>query len=102
MRLTCTPPQNSFAWVFDEGDGAPRNYTGACGEEVRIRLGYGKPTVVTVDVSGPNAPPMRAPTEIAVRALWIAGLGDSIAAGEGNPDRPVALSDEGFCFRRFG
>ncbi len=29
------------------------------------------------------------------------GLGDSVAAGEGNPDRPVALADEGFCFRRF-
>ena len=36
-----------------------------------------------------------------MRDLLIAGLGDSIAAGEGNPDRPVALSDEGFCFRRF-
>ena len=33
--------------------------------------------------------------------MLVAGLGDSIAAGEGNPDRPVRLSDEGFCFRRF-
>ena len=49
-----------------------------------------------------DGPPQRAATEIAVRDLLIAGLGDSIAAGEGNPDRPVALSDEGFCFRRFG
>src|SRR5438045_3961431 len=102
MRLVGTSPQNACAWVFDEGDGQPRNYSGSCGEEVRIRLAYGKPTVVTVDVSVPNAPPMRATTEIAVRDLLIAGLGDSIAAGEGNPDRPVALSDEGFCFRRFG
>jgi lysophospholipase L1-like esterase len=102
MRLVGAAPQNSCAWVFDEGDGQPRNYTGSCGEEVRIRLAYGKPTIVTVDVSVPNAPPMRATTEIAVRDLLVAGLGDSIAAGEGNPDRPVALSDEGFCFRRFG
>jgi hypothetical protein len=36
-----------------------------------------------------------------VRDLLIAGLGDSIAAGEGNPDRPIALDDGGFCFRRF-
>ena len=36
-----------------------------------------------------------------MRDVLIAGLGDSIAAGEGNPDRPVRLSDEGFCFRRF-
>jgi lysophospholipase L1-like esterase len=102
MRLIGTSAQNSCAWVFDEGDGQPRNYTGSCGEEVRIRLAYGKPTIVTVDVSVPNAPPLRATAEIAVRDLLIAGLGDSIAAGEGNPDRPVALSDEGFCFRRFG
>ena len=34
--------------------------------------------------------------------VLIAGMGDSVAAGEGNPDRPVSLSDEGFCFRRFG
>jgi lysophospholipase L1-like esterase len=39
--------------------------------------------------------------EIRVRDVLIAGLGDSIAAGEGNPDRPVALGDGGFCFRRF-
>ena len=102
MRLIGTSPQNSCTWIFDEGDGQPRNYTGACGEEVRIRLAYGKPATVTVDVTVPNAPPTRATTEVAVRDLLIAGLGDSIAAGEGNPDRPVALSDEGFCFRRFG
>ena len=36
-----------------------------------------------------------------MRDLLIAGLGDSIAAGEGNPDRPVALADDGFCFRQF-
>ena len=31
-------------------------------------------------------------SEIVVRDLLIAGMGDSIAAGEGNPDRPVQLS----------
>ena len=49
-----------------------------------------------------DGPPQRARTEVEVRDLLIAGLGDSIAAGEGNPDRPIQLSDEGFCFRRFG
>ena len=39
--------------------------------------------------------------DIRVEDYLIAGLGDSVAAGEGNPDRPVALADEGFCFRRF-
>jgi len=30
--------------------------------------------------------------EIRVRDIFIAGLGDSIASGEGNPDRPIALA----------
>jgi lysophospholipase L1-like esterase len=102
MRLIGAAPQSTCTWVFDEGDGSPRNYTGRCGEEVRIRLVYGKPAIITVDVAVPDGPPQRAVTEVAVRDLLIAGLGDSIAAGEGNPDRPVTLSDEGFCFRRFG
>ena len=101
MRLVGAPPQTTCAWVFDEGDGQPRSYNGPCGEEVRIRLGAGKPTTVTVDAAVPDGPAQRATTEIVVRDLLIAGLGDSVAAGEGNPDRPVALSDEGFCFRRF-
>ena len=101
MRLSGAPPQTTCSWVFDEGDGQPRSFNGPCGEEVRIRLAAGKPTVVTVDAAVPDGPPQRATAEILVRDLLIAGLGDSVAAGEGNPDRSVALSDEGFCFRRF-
>ena len=33
-----------------------------------------------------------------MRDILIAGLGDSIASGEGNPDRPVALADELVAF----
>ena len=47
------------------------------------------------------APRSALTTDIAVRDLLIAGMGDSIAAGEGNPDQPIVLDDEGFCFRRF-
>ena len=101
IRLIGAPAQTTCSWVFDEGDGQPRNFTGPCGEEVRIRLVAGKPAVVKVDAAVADGPPQRATTEIVVRDLLIAGLGDSVAAGEGNPDRPVALSDEGFCFRRF-
>src|SRR6185369_13875738 len=54
-----------------------------------------------VDVSSGAEPPVRVTTEVAVRDIFIAGLGDSIASGEGNPDRPVALSDDGFCFRSY-
>ena len=59
------------------------------------------PPTATVDVSSGSEAPQRVTTEITVRDIFIAGLGDSIASGEGNPDRPIALSDEGFCFRSY-
>src|SRR3989440_10699641 len=37
MRLIGTAPQNTCAWVFDEGEGQPRNYTRSGGEEGRHR-----------------------------------------------------------------
>jgi hypothetical protein len=37
---------------------------------------------------------------VEARDVLIVGLGDSTASGEGNPTRPVALNDNGFCFRR--
>jgi lysophospholipase L1-like esterase len=89
------------AWTFDDGDGPPRQQTFDCNEPINFRARYGKPTAATVDVSsGPDAP-LRVATEIMVRDIFIAGLGDSIASGEGNPDRAIALSDEGFCFRSY-
>ena len=101
IKLSGAPAQATCSWTFDDGDGQPRDFNGPCAEDVRIRLVYGKPTVVTVDVASGSGAPQRATTEIKVRDLLVAGLGDSIAAGEGNPDRPISLSDEGFCFRRF-
>jgi lysophospholipase L1-like esterase len=101
-RLTgAVPVGATCAWSFDDGDGPPRQQTFDCAEPVNLRVHYGRPTVATVDVSsGPEAP-QRIATEIRVRDIFIAGLGDSIASGEGNPDRPVALADEGFCFRYY-
>ena len=101
LRLTGQVPVGATcAWTLDDGDG-PRQSTFDCAEPVNFRARYGRPTVATVDVSsGPDAP-LRVATEIAVRDIFIAGLGDSIASGEGNPDRAVALADEGFCFRSY-
>jgi hypothetical protein len=101
VRLTGPIPVGATcAWSFDDGEG-PQQSTFDCAEPVNLRARYGRPTVATVDVSsGPEAP-QRVATEIMVRDIFIAGLGDSIASGEGNPDRPIALSDEGFCFRSF-
>ncbi|WP_272840321.1 hypothetical protein [Rhodoplanes sp. TEM] len=95
-------PAAQCTWTFEDGDSLPRSVTAACGEPVNLRVVYGKPTIAVADIAVPGQAPRRATTEILVQDLLIAGLGDSIASGEGNPDRPVVLSDEGFCFRRFG
>ena len=65
------------------------------------RLAYGKPTIAAVGITRPDGSVESVSAEIAVRDLLIAGLGDSVAAGEGNPDRPIVLGDDGFCYRRF-
>jgi lysophospholipase L1-like esterase len=90
----------SCAWTFDDGDGKPRSTTAPCTEPINLRVVFGRPTIVVADISA-NGAVSRATTEILVNDLLIAGLGDSIAAGEGNPDRPIALADDGFCFRQF-
>lgn len=101
VRLTgAVPVGATCAWSFDDGDG-PQQSTFDCAEPVNLRVRYGRQTIATVDVSSGPEPPQRISTEIMVRDLLIAGLGDSIASGEGNPDRPIALSDEGFCFRHY-
>jgi hypothetical protein len=63
---------------------------------------YARPTHAAVDISLLDGTAQRLVTEVQVRDVLIAGLGDSIAAGEGNPDRAIHLSNEGFCFRRLG
>src|SRR5689334_1395253 len=94
------PVGATCAWSLDDGEG-PATSTIDCAEPVNYRVRYGRTVAVTVDVSAGADGSQRVTTEIAVRDIFIAGLGDSIASGEGNPDRPVALSDEGFCFRSY-
>jgi hypothetical protein len=101
VRLTGAVPVGAIcAWSFDDGDGAQQS-TFDCAEPVNVRVRYGRQTVATVDISSGAEQPQRISTEIRVRDILIAGLGDSLASGEGNPDRPIALSDEGFCFRYY-
>jgi len=95
------PVGATCAWSFDDGDGPPRQSTFDCAEPINLRVHYGRPTVATVEVSSGPETPQRISTEIRVRDIFIAGLGDSVASGEGNPDRPIALADEGFCFRSY-
>jgi hypothetical protein len=101
VRLAgAVPVGATCAWSFDDGDG-PQQSTFDCAEPVNLRVRYGKTTAATVDVSSGQDASQKVSTEIKVRDVLIAGLGDSIASGEGNPDRPVTLADEGFCFRYY-
>ena len=95
------PQDATCAWSFDDGDGPVRQMNASCDSEVKLRVRYGRTTVATVDIPLGDGTAQRVITEIAVRDLLIAGLGDSIAAGEGDPDQAVQL-EGGFCFRRFG
>jgi hypothetical protein len=99
--LANAPPEATCAWSFDDGERPPQQITLPCEEEVTLRVRYGRPTHVQVDIARNDGASDRAETDILVRDLLIAGLGDSIASGDGNPDRAIALTDEGFCFRRF-
>jgi lysophospholipase L1-like esterase len=101
VRLTGEVPVGATcAWSIDDGQG-PRQTTLDCAEPISFRAPYGRPSSASVDVSsGPEAPQHLA-TQIMVRDFFIAGLGDSIGSGEGNPDRQIALADEGFCFRSY-
>ncbi len=102
VRLAGTIPVGATcAWSFDDGDGTPRQSTFDCDEPINLRVRYGRQTVASVDVSSGPDPSQHISTEIEVRDILIAGLGDSIASGEGNPDRAVGLADEGFCFRNY-
>ena len=95
------PANEGCAWSFDDGDGPARQVNAACNEEVKVRVRNGRTTVASVDVILPDGTAQRLVSEIKVRDVLVAGMGDSIASGEGNPDRAVRLSDEGFCFKRF-
>ncbi len=101
ITLSGPAPQDaSCAWTFDDGQGPLKQTSAPCTDELKLRVTTGRTTVATVDIPLGDGTAQRVVAEIAVRDVLIAGLGDSIAAGEGNPDRAVAL-EGGFCFKRF-
>jgi hypothetical protein len=95
------PANEGCSWSFNEGEGQGQQINSPCNEEVRLHVRYGRVTMVSVDIVLPDGTAQRLVGEIRVRDALIAGMGDSIAAGEGNPDRAVRISDEGFCFKSF-
>lgn len=104
VRITFSgtvPPGSTCAWTLQNNTDAKQEVTIGCEEEITTRVPAGVATHVVVDAIPKDGPVQHVETDIRVRDMLIAGLGDSIAAGEGNPDKPVALSEDGFCFRRF-
>ncbi len=100
VQLTGAVPVGAVcAWTFDDGEN-PRETTLDCAQPIDIRARYGRPTRASVEVTSAEAR-QQLHADIRVRDIFIAGLGDSIASGEGNPDRPVNLGAEGFCFRSY-
>lgn len=95
------PAGTSCLWSFNDGESPLQQTTAPCSEPVTLRVRYGRPTQASVNAAGPDFPEQRLAADIAVRDLLIAGVGDSVASGEGNPDRPVQLADDGFCFRAY-
>ena len=81
------PANEGCVWSFDDGDGPARQVNATCTEEVKAHLPYGRPSTVSVDIILLDGTALRLVSEIQVRDVLIAGMGDSIAAGEGNPDR---------------
>src|SRR3954453_17851327 len=76
VRLTGAVPVGAVcAWSFDDGDGA-RDRTLDCPEPIDFRARYGRATIATVDVSSGAGAPQRLVTQIKVRDILIAGLGD--------------------------
>ena len=61
-----------------------------CREAVRLDVPYPTGARITVRTSGGKA----VNTNVKVRDVFIVGLGDSYASGEGNPDRPVRWRDD--------
>lgn len=102
VRLSGDVPAGATCnWSFDDGTFPPKQINTDCSATVQQRVAYGKPTIAAVGITRADNSVDSVSAEIQVRDLLIAGMGDSVAAGEGNPDVPVELADEGFCFRRF-
>ncbi|MFT3731314.1 MAG: hypothetical protein QM780_07800 [Hyphomicrobium sp.] len=64
--------------------------TQPCSESARFVIPYPGGTMITVQIGGREI----ARADIKVRDILIAGMGDSFASGEGNPDMPVRFSRE--------
>ena len=64
------------------------------------RAGVLQPSTISVTAKNAAGRTLDNSITVQVHDILIVGMGDSIASGEGNPMKPIVLSDNGFCFRR--
>jgi len=102
MHVVLPPTMTDARCIWTIGDGAVVPVDKSCDQPLSERFRYGIATPVSVVVQKNGAIEAQLNTSVQVRDVLIVGMGDSIAAGEGNPDQPIALgsADEGFCFDR--
>ena len=67
-----------------------KTITQSCTEPVKFDVPYPQGAQISVEIGGAEV----ARSDVRVRDLLIAGMGDSFGSGEGNPDIPVRFSRE--------
>jgi hypothetical protein len=86
------PAVNCIWRVNLRGDGKSRAdaVTKPCSETLVVDVPYPDGAAIMVEIAGRPV----AQADVKVRDLLVAGMGDSFASGEGNPDGPVRFSRE--------
>ncbi len=102
FSLAEAPAAANCIWRFEDAAGTADLPETACASAVTQRIKSGQKTTARVEIKIPDQPSFVTSQEVEVRDLLIAGIGDSIASGEGNPDRAIELGNAGLCFRRLG
>src|SRR5215467_10084418 len=104
IKLTAKLPSNfgtgMCTWTIGSGATAKAIANQDCAVTVYERVTTKEATTVAVAAQRESGRSLQASTTVQTRDVLIVGLGDSTASGEGNPIAPVALNDNGFCFRR--
>ncbi len=82
-------------WTFRSGAKRSRKFavqrkSGLCADEVAFDVPYPRGGRVHLAINGKKA----GSAAIRVKDVFIVGIGDSFASGEGNPDDPVQFSDD--------
>lgn len=85
-NVTCTWLTAPKGGEISRGDAVVQ----PCSEQARFVAPYPGALTVSVEIGGRTV----ASVEVKVRDVFIVGMGDSFASGEGNPDLPVRFSRE--------